>query len=148
MIVVGFDVAVHHTHYAITDNKGSVISWGKLYNHQQISALKYEFNINKAYIEEVPFVNNHQTMRKLCEAVGVLKGFLLVNDIPFATIPVSSWKKLAIGSGGATKQEVEKLITLITIMPPDLEQDVYDAAGVALAGYATERLADAVKAVQ
>ncbi len=101
----------------------------------QIKAIKP----NITYLEESIFIQNYKTSRAISEVIGNIKFILRENDIPFETVPVNSWKKVIVGKGNASKDEVREFTENIY---PELKgeiQDTMDACCVCLYGIRVEQ---------
>lgn len=139
MKVAGIDVDTKAAHYAVWDGK-EVLAYGKMEKREDTRRLA-NLGVEVVYIEDIPWVNNTQTMRKLSEAVGRWKERLEVAGLRTVGISVGEWKMMAVGNGHASKAEVRDIIWATTTMPADRPEHQYDAAGIAIAGYQTEMLA-------
>lgn len=142
---IGFDTSTKANHYALCKS-GGVLQVGQLYHSRHLRALKEEHDIRSAAIEETPFCKNMRTAIKLAEAVGRMQQQLIDAEIPYEMISVSKWKMLAVGNGRATKEQVKAAIIAREGLADTHEQDCYDAAGVAIAGYALLKQADILEA--
>jgi Holliday junction resolvasome RuvABC endonuclease subunit len=139
--VIGLDVATKKSHYAIYRSDGIFLDTGEVHSLAHLKALRDMYSINYACIEDIPFIpkSGFQTMKKLCESVGAMKAWLDLAKIPYTPVAVASWKMMAIGSGRATKADVKALMVSTSNLDSDLVQDCYDAAGIAIAGYALKK---------
>ena len=142
MRVAGLDVSTKAAHYTIWDGK-SAVAYGAMTEREEVSGL-LRMNVDVVYIEQIPFIPRagHQTMRKLCEAVGVWRERCEAVGLTVKTIPVSEWKVMSLGRGfgTATKDQVRAMILATTDVPLGQPQDIYDACGVAISGYQTEKM--------
>lgn len=139
MRVAGLDVSTKAAHFVAWDGK-SAVAHGEMDGRAGARYL-HRLNVEVVYIEEIPWVRNAQTMRKLCEAVGCWKERCEAAGLRVETIPVAQWKALSIGQGNASKDTVCGIILASTDMPLGCTQHEYDACGIAIAGYQTEKLA-------
>ena len=94
-----------------------------------------------AYIEEIPYCQNQRTAIRLAEAVGHWQERLDARDIKFRMIPVALWKSQALGKGNADKPTVKRIVKMLAGLGDEWPQDVYDACGIAMAGFALEKMA-------
>jgi Holliday junction resolvasome RuvABC endonuclease subunit len=136
MIVAGLDVDSKGAHYALWDGDTSPM-WGNVNDRKDLEVFT-RAGVQVVYVEQIPFVQNKQTMRLLCEFVGRWKERIETTGLRCENIEVAKWKMLAIGNGRASKDDVKGLMVLTTNLPDTLEQHSYDALGVAIAGYALE----------
>jgi Holliday junction resolvasome RuvABC endonuclease subunit len=86
------------------------------------------------FIEESFYSNNFKTSRAITEVIGNCKLVAKINDVPYETVAVRSWKKYVLGNGKADKAAIKKFILA---KYPKLEgepQDIFDATGIALWG--------------
>ena len=137
MRVAGLDVSTMAAHYAIWDGQ-SAVAYGAMTKRDEVEGL-LRMNVDAVYIEEIPWVRNSQTMRKLCQAVGCWMERCEAVGLKVETIPVARWKMLSVGNGAATKDFVRDMILATTNMFAGMAQDEYDACGIAIAGYQTEK---------
>jgi Holliday junction resolvasome RuvABC endonuclease subunit len=104
-------------------------------------AYKYTFGWIEAYtgmpeyiivgIEEPVYIQNGKTHRALCCIYGsVVKAFMDSKIIP-QPVNISTWKKIVVGKGNSNKQQVKERVMNLLSFPDNLEQDVYDALGIA-----------------
>jgi Holliday junction resolvasome RuvABC endonuclease subunit len=142
LIVAGLDVSTKGAHYAIWDG-GRILSFGVMKSREDCENLS---KADIAYIEEIPYCNNQRTAIRLSEAVGRWQERLDVMGLDFKMIPVALWKLQSIGTGKASKVQVQEMIKMTTNLKGNHPQDIYDACGVAIAGYNMERLDERVKA--
>jgi Holliday junction resolvasome RuvABC endonuclease subunit len=138
MVVIGFDVDTKRRAYAIWDGK-RVLSTGHIEDAGHLLTLAGEYEIDTAYIESPPYVQNLQVVSKLNRAVGKLEGYCESCMLESHLIAVASWKAMAIGTGRADKQQVKDVLTATTDVETGLTQDEYDALGIAIAGHGIER---------
>jgi len=82
-------------------------------------------------IEEPVYIQNGKTHKALCCIyASVVKAFMDSKLTP-QSVNISTWKKIVIGKGNANKQVVKEKMIEILSLPDDLDQDVYDALGIA-----------------
>jgi len=137
MNVIGFDVATKKVYFALYTGNNSFACVDQLHNPQQLGFLKAKYGIDSAAIEEIPYVPKRsvRTTIRLSEAVGRVQQQLIDHDIHYIMLPVNKWKMLSIGDGKADKITVKNVIIATSNVKDGHPQDIYDAAGVAIAGY-------------
>ena len=102
--------------------------------HNKISEIKQESNLS-IFIEEPPFVQNHQTFSKLIRALSICEQTCFLNNIPFFIINNKTWKAGLMG-GNATKSDIKDFAKLIFgDMIESLTPDEIDALCIARWGY-------------
>ena len=141
MRVAGLDVDTKGAHFAVWDGK-SAVGVGAMKEREDTRFLT-ALRVDVVYIEEIPYVRNAQTMRKLSQAVGCWKERCEAAGLRVVTIPVSEWKMLAVGNGRATKGEVRDTLLMTTDLQLGHPEHIYDAAGIGIAGFQMEKLAGA-----
>ena len=101
-----------------------------------------EFKLKKptiVYCENSPYLQNIKVTLAIHSVVDSVRFASVLNDIPFQTVEVTSWKKDQIGNGRADKAQImswakAKYGDIIT------NQDLSDAA--AIAGWGWKRMKD------
>jgi Holliday junction resolvasome RuvABC endonuclease subunit len=93
-----------------------------------------ELKPNMVYIENSPYLQNIKVTLAIHSAVDAVRFACVLNNIPYQTVEVTSWKKDVLGNGKADKAQImswakAKYGDLIT------SQDLADAAGIANYGY-------------
>jgi Holliday junction resolvasome RuvABC endonuclease subunit len=105
-----------------------------MFEHQ-LKAVKPE----ETFVEESIFIQNYATSRSISEIIGNIKYAVAKAGIDCTPVPVNTWKKVVIGKGNATKDDVKKFIVK---KYPELEnemQDIFDAAAVCLYGIKSQK---------
>ena len=93
---------------------------------------------DKVYIEESIFIQNYLTSRSISEVIGNIKLVLAKAKIDFKMVPVTTWKKNAVGKGNASKEEVKQFIVKKYPDFGEESQDICDATAIALFGVKEE----------
>lgn len=93
-----------------------------------------------AYVEE-PVAVPHGVNTTIRQSAVWAAIRLVMNDkgVRCVSVNVSTWKKEALLNGRATKDEIKDWAVAVFGLPPNLPQDVYDAAGIAAAARKTMR---------
>jgi len=88
--------------------------------------------VDHVLVEESLYHYNPNTTIAMSFILGII--CFLCADVGWNVTLVknNSWKKYAIGSGKATKDEIREKISTFLNIPNDLHQDLYDSCGVAL----------------
>jgi Holliday junction resolvasome RuvABC endonuclease subunit len=94
------------------------------------------------YVEAPLVMNGRQTAVSLAETVGMI----LSLPYPAELVAIDSWKQVAVGKGGVSKEKVKQAI--IELYPATKEifgerQDLFDATGVAIFGHRSGRTSPA-----
>ena len=87
-----------------------------------------------AYVEE-PVAVPHGVLTTIRQSAVWAAIRLAMNDkgVRCMSVNVSTWKKEALLNGRATKDEIKDWAMTVFGLPPNLPQDVYDAAAIAAA---------------
>jgi Holliday junction resolvasome RuvABC endonuclease subunit len=97
-------------------------------------------------VMERPLYNqNFTSSRTITEVVAYCKLSCSLLHIPYELVHVSTWKKIAIGKGNATKQEIMTFINKRYPWTKGLTQDECDALSIGL--YFVEKKKDEQKEV-
>lgn len=89
---------------------------------------------DKIIIEESLFLNNFWSSRVITEIIGDCKLCCKLHSVPVETVINSSWKKVVIGKGNATKKQIEEFAIEKFSELIGEEQDVLDASCIGLWG--------------
>ena len=141
---LGLDCSSLAIHGALLDDKeqvGSLYKWGSANKEfatrfpeisvgfsQELSKIKL---IDVAAIEAAIFIQNPKTTIAIANVIGAAWAFLLTRNIPTVIIDNRQWKKVIVGKGNASKDDIKKFAVdkWGDIFP---EQDYADAACIAL----------------
>lgn len=113
---------------------------------QSLKDLRFSFNFWLRCLATEPFVfvessivmNGRQTAVALAETVGMI----LSLPFPVEKVPIDTWKQVAVGKGGVSKDKVREAILLAYPATGALfgtRQDLFDATGVAIYGHRLRR---------
>lgn len=99
---------------------------------EQLSLVLDEYRPDAVAIEQV-FVNrNVDSALKLGQARGAAICAAVVRDLPVAEYAPMQIKQAVVGSGGASKQQVQFMVRALLKMTQTLQPDAADALAVAL----------------
>lgn len=62
--------------------------------------------LQKACIEEGLFIQNPKTTLKIAYVIGYIMGVIKRNNVPVELVNNKTWKKVVIGNGNATKEQI------------------------------------------
>ncbi|MEN8098664.1 MAG: crossover junction endodeoxyribonuclease RuvC [Chloroflexota bacterium] len=149
MRVLGIDPGTAITGYAFVDDSNDeyhLISCGVIRTHsntpaherlqhiyQQVRALCEEYQPKRASIEKLFFSKNVRTAMKVGQARGVIMLALADVGLPIAEYSPQEIKQAVAGYGGADKQQIQQMVTMMLglseVINPD---DAADAVAVAI----------------
>ena len=96
--------------------------------------------IDAVYIEHPIAGRNIGALRSQAYVVGTIRWMLHDEGLPTFMVDNTTWKKQVIGSGKAAKEDIKAFCeSLFPQLPPDQEQDVYDAIAIAQFGRIARR---------
>jgi len=99
---------------------------------EQLSAILDEYQPELVAIEQV-FVNrNVSSALKLGQARGAAICAVAVRDLPIAEYAPTQIKRTVVGSGGASKEQVQYMVRALLNVAQALQADAADALAVAL----------------
>ena len=144
MKVVGVDCSTKKVSiFEIKNGKGSVIEFKSSMedatsriNDMFLQLVEF-FKKDKpdmVYIENSPYLQNIKVTLQIHSVVDSVRFACVLNEVPFQTVEVTSWKKSVLGNGRADKSSIiqfakAKWGDLIT------NQDVADSACICLYGW-------------
>jgi len=144
VIFFGVDCSSLAIHGVLIDNQEELISihkWGSAkkefsYRFPEILVgFWHEFSRIKeahfAAIEAAIFIQNPKTTIAIANVIGAVWAFLLTKKLGVAIVDNKQWKKVIVGKGNASKEDIKKFAVEKwgDIFP---EQDYADAACIAL----------------
>ena len=144
MMFLGLDCSSLAIHGALLDDKEQVVTlykWGSsqkdFTNRFTEISVGYSEELSKielidvAAIEAAIFIQNPKTTIAIANVIGAAWAFLLARNIPTVIIDNRQWKKLIVGKGNASKEDIKNFAIdkWGEIFP---EQDYADAACIAL----------------
>jgi Holliday junction resolvasome RuvABC endonuclease subunit len=66
--------------------------------------------------------------------VGAIRSTLILHGVNHSLVDNTTWKKQILGSGKASKEEIEMFARDVLNLPEGLTQDLYDAACISQFG--------------
>ncbi len=147
--ILGIDPGYDRVGWCVLSTKGSMKtlvksgciqtqktqSFTQRYQHIQTSleSILKEYHPTICALENLFFQNNAKTAMHVSEARGIILGILIQHTIPITEYTPLQIKSALTGNGRATKQEVARMIRLLTITKklPKLDDEV-DAIAIAL----------------
>lgn len=103
----------------------------KIYN--EISKVISEYRPDEFAIEEVFYAENAKVALKMGHARGVAILAAANQEIPTSEYSPREIKQAVVGNGGASKQQVQRMVqTILNLTSPPEPYDVADALAVAL----------------
>ena len=117
--VLGIDPSTVATGWGVVNKKGELIAHGviapdkKTLSEVQQAAFQYnslshiikEYNIEAVICEDQHKGANSDTYKKLCRITGYVQLLAGLNELPFEFFHPSSWRKITLGNGKATKED-------------------------------------------
>jgi len=97
---------------------------------------------NKVYFEDSLYIQNFKSSKVLSEVLGNCKLVCRLAQIPFGVVSNKTWKKIVIGNGNATKEDIKNFVLAKynDKFDEDEPQDIFDAIGIGLYGIYKEEL--------
>ncbi len=86
------------------------------------------------YVEKPVYGVNAKATIAQSYIVGAIRSELILHKINHSLVDNTTWKKQIIGSGKASKEEIEMFARDILNLPEGLTQDLYDASCIAQFG--------------
>lgn len=87
---------------------------------------------NEFVVEEVFFARNPQSALKLGQARGVAVAVAVRADLPVSEYAVRAVKQAVVGTGGATKAQVQYMVRALLALSAEPSPDAADALAVAI----------------
>ncbi len=120
------------THFYLSKCRNTDDRIAELYD--EVEKLLIKWSPDKVYIEEPIYVQNFKATKAISESVGNCKSLCRIHRIAFETVHNKTWKKEIIGNGNCSKEDIKQYIIKKYPDKKNMEQDVYDAFGIALYG--------------
>ena len=147
---LGLDLGSLATGVAIIDSNRKVVLSGtiKVKRNQDFDIRCYQMaedliaimnehqGIEHAYIEDIFYGQNHKTLAKLAQVRGSISAAIIgqLGIVPIYYQPSVIKKTISIGGGSASKDDVQRMVKLITGVEAR-STDESDAIAVALTGF-------------
>ena len=90
-------------------------------------------------IEEVFMARNPQSALKLGQARGVAIAAAVAHDLPVAEYAARRVKQVVVGTGGASKTQVQHMVRVLLKLPAAPPEDAADALAIAICHVNTVR---------
>jgi len=148
MIILGLDPGSRFTGYGLIAHEGSrlrhvdnglivltdyeTLAERLKYLFEKVTALIEEFKPVTAAIESVFYSKNVASTVKLSHARGVLMAACGVKGLAVSEFTPLEVKKAVVGYGGASKDQVQKMVRVLLNLPSVAEENASDALAVAL----------------
>lgn len=100
--------------------------------HESINRLISEFAVDESAIEEVFVAKNPQSALKLGQARGAAIVAVTAHDIPIHEYAARYIKKTVVGTGSASKDQVQFMVKKLLNLDGSLNRDASDALAIAL----------------
>jgi crossover junction endodeoxyribonuclease RuvC len=158
---LGLDPSTKSTGYAIVNNHGELLDYGKicptdnkeavtpaeriLQQYQEITELLInKYPIKKVYCEDQYFGANIDTLKQLSRVTGMVLLVSAQYKVPVELIYPSSWRKVFHGSGKAKKSETLRKVNEMFGLELKLAKhnDISDAIGIAMSAYMTDTMGE------
>jgi crossover junction endodeoxyribonuclease RuvC len=156
--VLGIDPGSRSTGYGIVDQTGSVITYvasgcirprsgtfverlGEIY--RGMAELVNEFEPDQVAIEDVFIAANPASSLKLGQARGVAIAAVVARELPVAEYAARRVKQAVVGTGRATKEQVQHMVRAILRLSGTPSADAADALAIAICHVNTSRFGGA-----
>ena len=145
--VLGVDPGSRLTGYGVVDVDGDALRYvasgcirtvagpftGRLADiHRGVAEVIAAHGPNEFVIEEVFFARNPQSALKLGQARGVAIAAAVGADLPVNEYAARAVKQAVVGTGGATKAQVQYMVRTLLDLSADPAPDAADALAVAI----------------
>lgn len=152
--VLGIDPGSRSTGYGVIEQRGSELVYvasgcirpaggtfverlGEIY--RGMSELVSQFEPDQVAIEEVFIAVNPSSSLKLGQARGVAIAAVVARDLPVAEYAARRVKQAVVGTGRATKEQVQHMVRVILRLPGSPSADAADALAIAICHVNTAR---------
>lgn len=115
---MGIDPSIHSTGWAIMNSKKELIDYGKIVSESDtpthkiiqtqydvLVSLLQKYNIIHILCEDQFAQKNIDTLKKLSQNRGAIMLMAAQHHIPIQVMAPSSWRKICLGNGKATKKD-------------------------------------------
>ena len=114
--------------------------------YRGVSELIDQFNPTELAIEEVFLAKNASSALKLGQARGVAIAAAVAGELPVHEYAARKIKQSVVGTGAASKQQVQHMVTVLLGLSAEPAEDAADGLAAALCHCHTEGLAGTVAA--
>ena len=98
----------------------------------QLCSVIYEYQPEEVAIEEVFMGKNAGSALKLGQARGVALAACLVNDVCIAEYSARKVKQAVVGTGAASKSQVNRMVQILLGLNENIAEDSADALAIAI----------------
>lgn len=151
-VITGFGLVKkengHITHVengAIFCKSGSSFHKRLVMIFEKIQELTKQFKPSAVAVENIFYSKNIQSTLKLGQARGSAIVAAGLSKIPIFEYTPLAVKQAVVGYGGATKEQVQKMVKKLLNLPQVAEENASDALAVAICHCHSEKMANAVK---
>ncbi len=152
--VLGIDPGSRSTGYGVIEQRGGQLVYiasgcirpaagafverlGEIY--RGMSELVNQFEPDQVAIEEVFIAANPSSSLKLGQARGVAIAAVVARDLPVAEYAARRVKQAVVGTGRASKEQVQHMVRVILRLPGSPSADAADALAIAICHVNTSR---------
>ena len=90
------------------------------------------FKPDMVAIERAVYFQNFNSSKAILEVIAMCKLVCNEKSIPYTMVHNTSWKRVAVGKGNATKDEIKEILSKRYPMLASCTQDEVDAVGIGL----------------
>lgn len=146
--ILGVDTSLRSSGVAVIEVSGNqmrALAYGRIHNkaalshsrclaaiHQEIDKLITEFSPDEAAIEGAFFSKNAKTAMILGQARGAVLAACALRTLPIYEYSPRSIKQATVGAGGATKEQVGKMVMRLLGLAEPPQEDAADALAAAI----------------
>ena len=154
MRILGVDPGSRVTGYGLIDENRGLITYvssgcikteGNVFSsrlaeiYRGIESLIDEFSPSEVAIEDIFVARNPQSALKLGQARGAAIAAVVAREMPVAEYAARRVKKAVVGTGRATKEQVQQMVKTLLALSAIPSADAADALAVALCHVHTRR---------
>ena len=107
--------------------------------YRGVSQLIVQYEPQMLSIEEVFLARNPQSALKLGQARGVAIAAAVAHNLPVAEYAARRVKQVVVGTGGASKSQVQHMVRVLLNLPAAPSEDASDALAIAICHVNTVR---------
>ena len=100
--------------------------------YRGVAQLIVQYEPQMLSIEEVFLARNPQSALKLGQARGVAIAAAVAHDLPVAEYAARRVKQVVVGTGGASKSQVQHMVRVLLNLPAAPSEDASDALAIAI----------------
>jgi crossover junction endodeoxyribonuclease RuvC len=99
---------------------------------ENLSAILTEFSPDQASVEEVFMAKNAGSAIKLGQARGAAVVACVASGTPVSEYTARQIKKAVVGTGGASKEQIQEMVRVLLKLPARPQEDAADALAAAI----------------